>query len=391
MSSSLQQDAVTLVREISELGVRLWEDGGQLRFRAPRGVVTEELRARLREHRTVLVEHLRDDRPVIVPDPDAASEPFPLTDVQSAYLLGRRDAFGYGGVACHAYLEAAFADLDPQRLQDAWRALVARHGMLRAVVHPDGHQQVLPEVPDYDIAVADLRGADPDAVTDAVERTRAELDHRVHPTDRWPLFDLRVTRSDEQALLHLSIDLLIADYASVQLLLAELDQLYRDPGRALPPVEIGFRDYVLAARGQVGGPVHERDRAYWTARIDELQSAPELPVLGSDEPSADSAPRFRRWRAALTPAEWAGLRERAAEQGISPTGALAAAYAEVVGRWSRNPRFTLNLTLLGRAPLHPQVGALVGDFTSVTLLAVDQDRDTTFRERAGAVAALLCA
>ncbi|TCK25718.1 non-ribosomal peptide synthetase [Pseudonocardia endophytica] len=387
--SAARQDVAALVREIEELGVRLWTDDGRLRFRAPRGVITDELRERLRENRTGIVEHLSDDRPVIAADPDAAHAPFPLTDVQSAYLLGRRDAFGYGGVACHAYLEAAFTDLDPARLQDAWRALVARHGMLRAVVHPDGHQQVLPEVPDYEIAVDDLRGAGQDAVDAAVARTRAELDHRVHPTDRWPLFDLRVTRSDGRALLHLSIDLLIADYASVQLLLAELDRLYREPETPLPPLEIGFRDHVLAVRGRAGGPAHERDRAYWAARIDDLPPAPELPVAPDAERAAGVVPRFRRWRDALTPSEWTALRDRAAAEGISPTGALTAAYAEVIGRWSRHPRFTLNLTLLGRPPVHPQVGALVGDFTSVTLLAVEQDRSATFRERAGAVAAQL--
>ncbi len=32
--------------------------------------------------------------------------------------------------------------------------------------------------------------------------------------------------------------------------------------------------------------------------------------------------------------------------------------------WSKMPRFTLNLTLFNRLPLHPQVNALVGDFTS---------------------------
>ena len=33
-----------------------------------------------------------------------------------------------------------------------------------------------------------------------------------------------------------------------------------------------------------------------------------------------------------------------------------------------SPRFTLNLTLFNRLPLHPQVNELVGDFTSLELL-----------------------
>ena len=88
-----------------------------------------------------------DEAVTIVPDPDHRFDPFPLTEVQQAYWAGRSGDFELGNVATHVYLELKCASLDLERLTGAWRRLIGRHDMLRAIVRPDGRQQVLPEVP----------------------------------------------------------------------------------------------------------------------------------------------------------------------------------------------------------------------------------------------------
>src|SRR5690606_39449037 len=47
---------------------------------------------------------------------------------------------------------------------------------------------------------------------------------------------------------------------------------------------------------------------------------------------------------------------------------LATAFAEVLAAWSGQPRMTLTVTLFDRRPVHPDVNAVVGDFTSLLLL-----------------------
>ena len=70
-------------------------------------------------------------------------EPFPLTDIQLAYWLGRTSGFALGG-ACHVYWEfTAGPERDPNRLEAALNRLIGLHDMLRAVVQPDGTQRVL--------------------------------------------------------------------------------------------------------------------------------------------------------------------------------------------------------------------------------------------------------
>jgi pyochelin synthetase len=378
-----------LVADLADAGIQVWEEAGQLHYRAPRGAMTAQRRQLLRAHRAELVASL--SRPLaagIEADPAARHDPFPLTDVQLAYLLGRKSVFAYGGVGCHGYGELVLADLDPARLEAAWAVLIERHDMLRAVLSADGSQRVLDEVPGFAIDVIDVRGVSPRRATAGIEAVRADMSHRVYDPACWPLFDLRVTLADDRSILHFSIDLLIADFVSTRLLLDELYQLYREPDRALPPLDITFRDYVLGERQL--RTAAERHRGYWQDRIDQLPPAPELPVPELAVPAADPGEvRFRRWETVLEPAVWAALRARAGSEGVTPSGCVLAAFAETVGRWSRSQRFTLDVTLLNRLPLHPQVAGLVGDFTSVDLLAVDQDLQAPLRDRARALQAQL--
>ncbi|MFI7492516.1 amino acid adenylation domain-containing protein [Micromonospora echinaurantiaca] len=374
-----------LVDTLEAHGVELWEEDGQLRFRAPRGVLTEQRRETLRARRPELLAYLKGAPTAgLEPDPAARHDPFPLTDIQMSYVLGRRSAFAYSGVGCHAYGELTFPDLDGDRVAEVWRMLVRRHDMLRARIDPAGSQRIVPDPPALVVPVLDLRGRGPAAVAAAIDGVRAELDHRVYPPDGWPLFEVRVTRADDRAVLHLSIDFLVADYVSIQLLLEEFTRCYHDPGHRLPPLELSFRDYLLGERQLRGTRRYAKDREYWWHRIDTLPPAPELVVLG-DRPAEPGGVRFHRWQLHLPTEAYEGLKRLAADRGVTPSVAVLAAYAEVIGRWSKGRRFLLNLTMLRRLPLHPQVDRLVGDFTSAVLLEVDGDAGASFGERAGAV------
>jgi amino acid adenylation domain-containing protein/non-ribosomal peptide synthase protein (TIGR01720 family) len=320
----------------------------------------------------------------LVPDPERWHEPFPLTDVQEAYWAGRSGDFELGNVATHVYLEIECADLDVARLARAWRQLIARHGMLRAVVLPSGEQQVLPEVPPYEIETLDLRGLDEETAAARATARRAEMSHRVLPSDRWPLFELRATRLDRldggRTLLHVGIDSLILDAWSVRILFAELATLYAEPAAVLPALDLSFRDYVLAALGRRESAAYRRSLAYWRERLPDLPPAPELPL--ARPPERVARPRFTRRTVRLEQDAWQRLKAQALRAGLTPSAVLLAAYAEVLGTWSRSPRFTLNLTLFNRLPLHPQVGALAGDFTSLSLLAVEDAQGGPFAARA---------
>lgn len=383
MASDGERSIADVLAELDAVGVQLWLEGSELRYRSPKGVMTPERLELLRSRRDDVVAALAAPT-AVTHDPDGRYEPFPLTDVQAAYLVGRGHSLPYGGFGCHGYGELRFTDVDPLQLEAAWQRVVQRHDMLRAVVSADGTQRVLPDPPPYRIEVRDVRGAGPDSTVHAVEQVRRELDHKVYQPDEWPLFTLLLTIG-EQSILHFSIDFLIADFVSIQLVLQELEAAYRDPAAPAVPLEVTFRDVLLAERARRSGPAAARDRAYWLDRLDSLPEPPDLPVaLGRTD-----LPRFHRLAATLPADTWGSLTDRAKQLGLTPSSALLGAYAEVIGRWSRHPRFTLNVTVLNRPPVHTQVRELVGDFTSVELLAVDSSATEPFRSRAQQIQATL--
>jgi len=318
--------------------------------------------------------------PALEPSPTGRDEPFPLTDIQGAYWVGRSEGLELGAGATHRYLELESPDLDVPRFERAWQRLVERHGMLRAVVTSDGRQKVLPEVPPYEIRVLDLTGEDRESVEARLEAVRDELSHQVLPADAWPLFEIRASRHDGRVRIHFSIDLLIGDAWSFRLLGSELGRLYADPDAALAPLEISFRDYVLAEAALRASPLYERALAYWRQRLLTLPPAPELPLAKS--PDAIRQPRFVRRQGRLDREKWTRLQSLGTAAGLTSSAVLLTAFAEVLACWSKSPRFTVNLTLFNRLPMHPQVNQLVGDFTSVTLLEVDHAGAECFSARA---------
>ena len=319
--------------------------------------------------------------PEIVPDPQRANDPFPLTEVQQAYWIGRQDGFELGNVATHFYGEVDATDLDLSRYQQAWQRLIDRHEMLRAIVRPDGQQQILADVPPYKVEIFDLRGKPQTEVEKALAEIRDRLSHQVIPSDRWPLFEICATLTDTgHVRLHLSFDALILDVTSAEILFGELYKLYQNPDCELPALSISFRDYVCGLGALKQTDRYQRAFDYWQQRLLELPPAPDLPL--AKPLSTLSEVRFHRRTHRLSPELWQPLKQRAGQFNLTPSGLLVAAFSEVLAAWSGKSRFTLNLTLFNRLNLHQEIDRIVGDFTSLTLLTIDCQQRESFIARA---------
>jgi amino acid adenylation domain-containing protein len=398
----------SLLTTLSNKGIKLSANGSSLEIDAPKGVITPELRNSLAEHKAEILKLLHQSNisvsstalPTIVPAPKQRYEPFPLTDMQHAFWIGRSGVFELGDVGNHGYYEIEGKDLNLERLNWALQQLIQRHDMLRAVVLPDGQQQILEQVPPYPFEVLDLIGQNDEFVKSQLEAIRERMSHQVLPADRWPLFEFRATRLDEgRVRLHISYDLLIFDAWSLFRLFEQWFQLYQNPEVVLLPLKLSFRDYALAEQRLQETQLYQRSaltledsltlrycssaslsRNYWLSRIDTLPLAPDLPLAKS--PHQLKQYRCKRYESGLDRTQWQQLKQRAAQVGLTPSGVLLAAFAEIITVWSKSPQFTLNLALFNRLPLHPQVNEILGGFTSATLLAVDNSASESFSQRA---------
>lgn len=326
-----------------------------------------------------------EQKPIIIQNQADRYKPFPLTDIQLAYVIGRENAvLGMSNVSSHVYFELETRNLDVERYQAAWRKLIERHDMMRCIILPNGQQQVLEKVPPYKIRYFDLGSASDGEKKDKIDAIRDELEQKVKASDVWPMFDIYITHLGEEIYrIHLSLEGLFGDVLSFKTMLLDLKRFYEDPSLSAEPLELTFRDYVLSLENRRNMDSYKEARTYWRERITTLSPAPAMPVFA--EQDIKKRPKVKRFAGELNREDWTRLKDMGTERGLSPTSILLAAFAEALRLWNRETNFCLNLTLFNRLPLHPEIESLVGDFTDTLLLESKAGPDMSFEERAKAL------
>ncbi|MCF7549505.1 amino acid adenylation domain-containing protein [Pseudonocardia sp. WMMC193] len=315
-----------------------------------------------------------------------AGEEFDLALLQHAYWVGRDAGQQLGGVAPHLYLEFDGPGIDPDRLRAAFDGLVRRHPMLRVRIGDDGRQRIARPSSWQALRVHDLREAEPEDAARELDRIRDETSHELLDIEGGEVFRAAVSLlppglpGGPRARLHLDVDMVAADAVSYRAMLADLAALYADPDATLPALRYTYREY-LHARPEARAAAKAEAARYWADRLATLPGPPELPR------AVDPGDRARARRLAfhLDTAEWAAVAAAARRRGVTPAVAVATVFAEVVGAWSADPRFVLNVPMFDREQVHPDIDRVVGDFTSSVLLEVDLTEPRTLHERAQAV------
>lgn len=321
--------------------------------------------------------------PQISFDKAALYEPFPMTDIQQAYWIGRSGAYELGDVGVHCYFEMDCQQLDRERLQRAFNMLICRHDMMRAVIMPDGKsQRILKETPGYEIREQIISDGEESGQAQLLS-IRNEMAKRVFNAQEWPLFEIRISQLDnKKSRLHLSFDNIVFDGFSIFRLFSEWKKLYQEEGCVLPAIKGSFRDYVLAQEKLKETAQYEEERQYWLERVKTLPLPPQLPMAEQEKSDGGSFTRFEKHMSA----EKTRLIQRIAEKyHLTGTVVFLSAYAEILGRYSKSQHFTLNLTRFQKLPLYEGVENLIGDFTTLTLLEIDLRKGNNFLERCKAV------
>ncbi|KAJ1019678.1 hypothetical protein NDA13_005905 [Ustilago tritici] len=316
-------------------------------------------------------------------------DPFPLTSIQQAYFIGRDPLVELGGVATHAYQEFSIPPrLTPELLSEVISALVSHHDALRVIFEQDPvsgllQQRVLPyEVTGpYQVVSIDVSEEDVEVGQEMVQQVRSELSHQMLDPGVWPLFDVRITKTSWENVLHISLDALIVDLYSSAILAAgtltllraarQTSQVDVTPSLQLAPLKTTFGQLVLSqleeqTRDSVG---IARSRVYWEKRAFDFPNAPELPL--SRRPAQVQASIFEREEVIISRSRFAELERLARIHHVMPTTVIAHAFAEALSKYSASPRFIVNLAVFQRPLDVVDADRVVGDFTSSLLLEYD--------------------
>ncbi|MGW1286266.1 amino acid adenylation domain-containing protein [Streptomyces sp. NPDC002586] len=379
--------AQQLIDRIEMRGVDLWLEDGKLRFKAPTGAFGPELREQVAARRDEVIAVLAV-REAPVQDPDNANQPFPLTDVQAAYLVGRTDAYEDGGVGCHGYAEFILPDdlTGPAgRLRQAWQRVVDCHEMLRVTVSPDGWQRIEPAM-DVPLLVHDC--PTPEAFDETRRAVRSQLQHRSYQLGGGPMIDAVVTRGPDEAVLHLSVDLILTDFRGLEVILQDFETALDDPDTPLTKPSLTFRDYILTMHRRTGTAraraARARDEEYWQERSEQLPPAMQFPPSLRD-PGRDrerGPVRYTRRSHLVEPECWAALAAAAQSRGVTPSALLLAVLGRVARRYTDADRSLVTATVLDRSPVTEDVDRIVGDFTSTALAEAPGQPDVPFADLA---------
>lgn len=323
---------------------------------------------------------------VIVSDQANKFEPFPLTSVQRAYLIGEMGVYSFGNISTHYYFELEKENLDAGRLEKSWNILVRHHDMMRAVILPDvAEQKILPNVNYYRIDVNDFTSISANHIEKVVLSVREKVFKRCFDATKWPLFEVQVSLlPNGMSRIHIGFDNIIYDGWSIFTILRQVKELYEEAPVSFEPLELSFRDYVLEMEKQKTNDKYKEDEAYWNEFINNMPPAPELPVSLAVENTG-----FAHIEKKLDENEWNKVKFLSSKYGITPSVTFLTAYAYVLCNYSKRKEFTLNLTTFHRAQLHKDVEKLVGDFTTLTLVAICIEGNKTFAENAKKIQGLL--
>ncbi|MCZ8520301.1 MULTISPECIES: non-ribosomal peptide synthase/polyketide synthase [Paenibacillus] len=289
-------------------------------------------------------------------EPAEQGDAYPVSSAQKRlYVLSQMD----GGELSYNMPGALMVDgaLDRDRLEAAFRSLIARHESLRTSFHlSDGEplQRVHAEVP---FAVDFTEEAEAD-IPSHIQRFVRAFDLSQAPLLRVGLVRLR----EDRHLLLFDMHHIISDGVSIAILIDEFTRLYR--GEALPELRLHYKDYAVWQRGELTGGRLKEQEAYWLQALDG-----ELPVL--DLPADKPRPAVRSFAGSridfpLDESVRQALHELAARTGTTLYMVLLAAYSVLLHQYTGQEDLIVGSPVAGRN--HADLGGTLGMFVNTLAL-----------------------
>ena len=361
---------VRLLAHLQARDIDLWTEDGRLRFSAPKGAMTDAIRAALKARKAELITFLEqatvtqgDTAPIV---PVSHDGPLPLTFGQERlWFLDRLEPGNPAyNIAQALQFDGAF---DVEALRRAVSDMAQRHAVLRTTfteVSGVPHQVIHPELP-IALDSEDLRELDPDVRQQRLEGRLAEERRRPFDLETDALMRLALFRMDEDTwVLHTVVHHIIADGWSAGILIQELMALYvaarEERPAELPPLTLQYADFASWQRQHLTPEVLAPQLEHW---LDQLDGAPTTLELPTDRPrgrhtDAEGQKYVHRLPRRLSE-DLARLNQ---ERGTTPFMALLAAFQVLLGRHSHQHDLSVGSPMANRN--RPELEGLVGFFVN---------------------------
>lgn len=376
-----------LMAKMGAVGIKLWVEEGQLKFKAPKGALTPELKQNLIDNKQAVIDFLSETK--VVESGGGATLPkvdrqgfIPLSHAQQRLWFIEQLTPGSSTFHIPAALYLS-GILDVEALQRAFLKLIQRHEALRTVFLLQGEEpaQVVRDIDHFPIpfeSLMDLPEQDRmQAVKSKVEQeVRTSFDLSVGPLIRARLYKL----DDNKHGLIVTMHHIVTDGWSMGVFVREISALYaaeRMGAQApLPELEIQYADFAAWQRDWLQGDELDRQLSYWRKA---LHAAPAQLALPFDRPrpalqTLNGATRTITIDEQLT----ARLRAVAREFDTTLYVVFMAAYKLVLSKWAQQQDLCVGMPVAGRT--RAEVEGLIGFFVNTLVIRTDLKGNPSFRQ-----------
>ena len=282
------------------LDIKLWLEGEKLRFQAPKGVMTPEIKEEIAAQKTEILDFLKAAK---IPTNTVDLEIIPVSrdqDLPLSFAQQRLWFLQQLSPDSHSYnlLEALRLEgsLNLLALEQSLSELIRRHEILRTtfpMVEGQPIQRIAPPSP-VSLPLEDLQGLSKNEQTEHLQEIAIAFSLKPFNLAKESLVQFKLIKlGSQEYVLLLKMHHIIYDGWSLSIFFDELSQLYaafvRGLPSPLPELSIQYADFAVWQRQWLTGEVLERQLNYWRK---QLQDAPTILELPTDYPRPP-IPSFR--------------------------------------------------------------------------------------------------
>ncbi|MFN7459696.1 MAG: amino acid adenylation domain-containing protein [Akkermansiaceae bacterium] len=395
MTITQNQQIVSLMLRLQNMGCRIWAEDDKLRIRTSKNALSSELKQEIQDRKADILTFLKAAKTQAV-----STAEIPALSADSPKLL----SFAQQRLWLLAQLQGSSAtynmpialqlngNLNIDALHSSLADLLNRHESLR-MYFPTvaGQPQVAIRSLD-EIAVLTVQDC-----RELGSGNKGELDldtqcpniqdlidaHAQQHLDlnTGPLFKAKLLQLEEQkSVLAINMHHIISDGWSMGVFLRELWQAYtaysqgKTPNFA--PLPIQYSDYATWQRHWLQGEVLEKQIDYWKHQLGDASPLLELPT---DYPRpAQQSYRGQRYIYALTPELTAAVNAFSQQQGVSLYMTLLATLSILLSRYSRQEDLCIGSPIANRT--HSQTEGLIGFFVNTLVMRQQIKLEPSFIE-----------
>jgi len=381
------RDTHRLISDLRNLDISLSIDGDRLRYSAPEGVMTAELRRELSERKQEILDLLQKTNyaghpvaPTI--SPASRSDYLPLSFAQrNLWFLHQRFPGSYAySIPCAFRLRGV---LGVSALERCFNEIVRRHEILRTKFVEVDNEPVQVVVEDLHVPLQfiDLRKLPEDERELEAEKIYHDAVMEPFNLTKLPLMRILLLRlSEENNILVIVTHHIVSDGWSMFVLFSELSALYEafSGGKPSPlsKLSIQYADYAVWQRKRLQGEELERQLSYWRGKLEGIPPSLELPKdqsISSVERSPGAIETLM-----LEGSLASQLSDLSQKAGVTPFMLLLSAFEVLLYRYTGQEDMVIGTPIANRS--HRELEELMGFFVNTLVIRADLSGDPDFME-----------